>query len=219
MSRRLIYLNSSLLLLIILVFVFGDFFSPIDRTFYYWWFTKYLEWKILLSIVFGSAILSVLVGFIKIKKFSSTSRSLVTFLICNVLLLGFLIFKSLRLYFNTKIELENREAELMKEAKSDIAEDNVTYKFAGGIPLPTVSEKGQTKIDSIHALYGVKYINTGCVVFDIEVQAQEKYSEIVKPYLETRNGKNWEIKMKKQVEKVREDFPSFPGRSNPHSKS
>jgi len=34
------------------------------------------------------------------------------------------------------------------------------------------------------------------------IEAEKKYLNIVKPYLEKRNGKNWEAKMNAEIKKV-----------------
>ena len=66
------------------------------------------------------------------------------------------------------------------------------------------TEKTIQKIDSIHQKHGVTYFNTGCISLEIYNKAQEKYEITVKPYLEKRNGKDWEIKMNEEIEKIKE---------------
>jgi len=80
------------------------------------------------------------------------------------------------------------------------------YKFAGGLAVSDYNEETENKIDSIYKKYGVTYFSTGCSIDFIDIKAQEKYQETVKPYLIKRNGKNWEEKMKTEIEKIKTDF-------------
>jgi len=206
MKKKFIYLNAILILVILLVFIFGDYFSPIEMKFQYWWSTKYLEWKMLSIIFLSFAFFSAVISLIDIKNLKYISKFSRVFFSLNCLLLLFLIYNFTELYLTTKSELTKRENELIKEAKRDVKDDNVTYKFAGGLQLPMHTQKNENRIDSIRKKYGIKYKNTGCIVDLIEIQAQEKYSETVKPYLEKRNGKNWEYKMQKEIELIKRDI-------------
>ena len=206
MKKKFIYLNTILILVILLVFIFGDYFSPIEMKFQYWWSTKYLEWKMLSILFLSFAFFSAVISLIDIKNLKYISKFSRVFFSLNCLLLLFLIYNFTELYLTTKRELTKRENELIKEAKRDIKDDNVTYKFAGGLQLPTYSQKNENRIDSIRKKYGIKYINTGCIVDLVEIQAQEKYSETVKSYLEKRNGKNWEYKMQTEIENIKRDI-------------
>ena len=206
MNRKSIYLNTIIILLIILVFIFGDYFSPIEMKFQYWWNTKYFEWEILLMVFIFSPILSAIISLKKIKDLNYKSKIIRVLFFINCLILLFLAYQFTKSYFTTKSELTNRENELIKKAIKDIKEDNVTYEFAGGLTLPLFSQKNENKIDSIQKKYGVEYVNTGCIVNLTEIQAQEKYSETVKPYLDKRNGGNWEKKMKIEIEKLKRDI-------------
>ena len=206
MEKKFIYLNTGLILIIILVYIFGDYFSPIEMKFQYWWSTKYFEWKILLILFIVFALLSSVISLIRINNLKYISKFYRVFFSLNCLFLLYLTYYFSELYLSTKSKLTKRENELIIKAKSDIKEDNVTYKLARGLQLPMCSQKNEKKIDSIRKKYGVEYINTGCIIDDVEIQAQEKYTEIVKPYLEKRNGKNWEYIMKKEIENIKRDI-------------
>lgn len=197
------YLNSIILLLIVFVSIFGDYVSPIEMKFEYWWSTKYIEWKELLILFLSFAVFSALISLIKIKNLKFVTKFSQVFLSLNCLFLLFLIYHFAELYVTTKSQLTQRQNEIIQEAKRDIKNDNITYKLAGGLQLPLYSLQNQNRIDSIRKKYGVKYSNTGCIVDLIESQAQEKYSETVKPYLEKRNGKNWEDRMQTEIDRVK----------------
>lgn len=197
------YLNSIILLLIVFVSIFGDYFSPIEMKFEYWWSTKYIEWKELSILFFSFAVFSALISLIKIKNLKFVTKFSQVFLSLNCLFLLFLIYHFAELYVTTKSQLIQRQNEIIQEAKRDIKNDNITYKFAGGLQLPMYSLQNQNRIDSIRKKYGVRYRNTGCIVDLIESQAQEKYSETVKPYLEKRNGKNWEDRMQTEINRIK----------------
>ncbi|OAB25206.1 hypothetical protein FBFR_16140 [Flavobacterium fryxellicola] len=203
MDKKFIYLNTTIIVLIILVFIFGDYFSPIEMKFQYWWNTKNFEWEILVMIFIVSPILSAVISLKKIKHLNYKIKISRVLFFINSLIVLFLVFQFTKFYLNTKTELTKRENELIEIAKKDIKEDNVTYKFAGGLKLPLFTKENENKIDSIQKKYGVKYVNTGCVVDLTEIQAQEKYKETVKPYLDKRNGKNWENIMETEIETLK----------------
>lgn len=71
--------------------------------------------------------------------------------------------------------------------------------------MPEYDEKKISKIDSIRKNYGITYDNTGCIVDFKIIEAEKKYKNTVKAYLEKRNGKNWEAKMNVEIEKVKGD--------------
>ena len=206
MEKKFIYLNTGLILIIILVSIFGDYFSPIEMKFQYWWSTKYFEWKILLILLIVFASISSVISLIRINNLKYITKFYRVFFSLNCLFLLYLTYYFSELYLSTKSKLTKRESELIIIAKSDIKGDKVTYKCAGGLQLPMYSLKNENKTDSIRKKYGIEYINTGCIVDDVEIQAQKKYSETVQPYLEKRNGKNWEYKMKNEIENIKRDI-------------
>jgi hypothetical protein len=63
------------------------------------------------------------------------------------------------------------------------------------------------KIDSIRKNYGINIDNTGCQVELIEKEGQIKYEEMVIPYLEKRNDKGWEKRMRNEIEIIKELAP------------
>ena len=75
--------------------------------------------------------------------------------------------------------------------------------YSGGFVIPSYDAKTYKKIDSIKEKYGIRDQNTGCTIDEIDSKGQDKYEEIVMPYLEKRNGKGWENKMKNEIEKLK----------------
>lgn len=161
-------------------------------------FTDY-ETEYILIILLIIGLLAYLIASVKNKQ----NNFLHIFFILNCLFLAFLVFEGSSEYIKKKKELTLREIEYIEQAKKDIENDRVTYKFAGGLAVSDYNEETENKIDSIYKNYGVTYFNTGCIVDFMDLKAQKKYQETVKPYLIKRNGKNWELKMKSEIEKIR----------------
>ena len=197
------------ILLIVLVFVFGSYLSPIEKKFQFWWSTNDIEWIVLIILFLVSIVFSSIISFQRFKNFKYKSKFLRVFLGLNFLVLMFLSYISIESYFKEKNALTIRENKLIIEAKNDIKNDNVAYKFAGGFEISVFNQQTENKIDSIYKKYGIKHINTGCIIDLLEIQAQEKYSETVEPYLEKRNGKNWKANMEAEIEKIQKEDSAF----------
>lgn len=95
----------------------------------------------------------------------------------------------------------------VQQAKKDIKNSLVNYKYAGGLTILKYDKRAYEKIDSIRKNYGIIIDNTGCQVDLIEKEGQIKYEEIVTPYLEKRNGKGWEKRMRNEIEIIKESAP------------
>src|SRR5690606_13880289 len=158
-----------------------------------------------LIVISITALVTALLSTLNIKTFNYKNKFLGIFALVNSIFLAFIIFEGISGFNRQKVEYEKLETEYVKLAKQDINNDKVTYKYAGGLTIPECAQNIENKIDSINKRYGVTYFNTGCVIFEQEVKAQDKYAEIVKAYLEKRNGKNWEQKMAKEIEIIKRD--------------
>ena len=91
-----------------------------------------------------------------------------------------------------------------KDAINDMKNDNVK-SFSQGLELPHKNEEMQIKFrkaDSIQNIYGLHRKNLGCTIMPSLTKSQEEYYRITKPYLDKRNGKGWEEKMKKEIENI-----------------
>lgn len=201
--KKLLYLNIILIILILVASV-GEFYAynfpiPFDliRN-----FKDYgIQYYLIILLIIG--LLASLIASVKIKKYNFKNKFLCVFLTLNCLLLGFLVFEGSSEYIKRSKALTLLENKYIKQAEKDIENDNVTYKFAGGFTVPVDNEETENKIDSICKNYGVTYFNTGCIIDFMAIKAQEKYQETVQPYLIKRNGKNWELKMRSEIDKIK----------------
>lgn len=203
MLKKIIYWNIAVFILIFMaaIVAFYGYNYPTRFRFVYD-FNDYGLGFILLIII-GIAISAALVASLDFKKLDFKNKFFRVVLLLNSLVLFFTIYEGLDGFLQNRKVLTDLENEYIRQAKTDIQNDQVTYRFAGGLELPMDTEKTIQKIDSIHQKYGVTYFNTGCTILEINNKAQEKYEITVKPYLQKRNGKDWESKMNKEIAKIR----------------
>ncbi|MXS69682.1 hypothetical protein GSF70_00460 [Flavobacteriaceae bacterium W22] len=149
------------------------------------------------------AIPTALISTLNFKNLNFKNKFLGIFALVNTVFLAFIIFEGISGYKMMKNEYLKLEKEYVNKANLDIKNDRVTYRYAGGLTISECNQNTENKIDSINKRYGLIFVNTGCVVMEHEINAQEKYAEIVKRYLEKRNGKNWEQKMEKEIEIIK----------------
>lgn len=205
MTKKLTILNIILLLLIFLANI-GLFYGinyPVRFDFLFH-FRNY-DFEFIMIVLIILAIPSALISTVEFKNYKFKTKFFGVFALLNTIFLGFIIWQGIEGYNIKKQEYQIVEAEYVRQAKLDIKNDSVTYKYAGGLEVPDYNQVILGKIDSINKNYGVKYFNTGCIIMEQNIKAQEKYAEIVKPYLEKRNGKNWEQKMAKEIERIKRD--------------
>ena len=203
MLKKIIYWNIAVFILIFIaaIVAFYGYNYPTRFRFAYD-FNDYGLGFILLILI-GIAITAALVASLDIKNLDFKNKFFRIILLLNSLVLFFTIYEGLDGFLQNRKVLIDLENEYIRQAKTDIKNDQVTYRFAGGLELPMYTEKTIQKIDSIHQKYGVTYFNTGCTILEINNKAQEKYEITVKPYLEKRNGKDWESKMNNEIAKIR----------------
>lgn len=201
MKTKFLILNLIVLVLIILANIFQSYFINYPMKFSFQFAVEESKWGMLLIIISSLAVFSLVLGFLKIKHLDFQR----IFLCFNILLLIFITYYSLDTFITTKKEISKKEKEYIIKAQEDIKNDNVTFEYSGGLQINSDSQKILDKTDSIQRKYGISYKNLGCMIFPIEVEARQKYDETVKPYLEKRNGKNWESKMNAEIEKMRKE--------------
>jgi hypothetical protein len=167
-----------------------------------WYIIKECGIGALLIILGIITLVSWLISVIEIKHLDSKTKFLRAFLILNGLLFVFLLYYSLNQFIQAKKEITNLENEYFKQAKADIRNGHVFIKYAGGI-TEDFNVKNKQQTDSIRKKYGVTYENTGCMMDAKFMLANEKYNNTVRPYLDKRNGKGWQQRMDKEVEKLK----------------
>lgn len=199
-SRRLLILSSMILMLTLASHLSSHYFINYPMKLYWPDAFNSSDWILLLMILGVIVLVSWLMSHLSIRNFNPVNKFLLVFSIICSLLLCFINFCSLNIFFKTKRELAAATETYIRQAKEDIKNDSIVFRFAGGL---SIAGNLDGKIDSIRHRYGVHYQNTGCTIDAIEMEGDEKYRETVKPYLEKRNGKGWEERMKREVGKLK----------------
>lgn len=202
-SKKLLRIAIAVLSLLIVVHTLGNYLILYPMKFDFWTVISESQPQYLLFIIAFFVLISWLISHLRIKNLSPKNRFLLAFtVLCGIMLL-WIGYYNLSTFFNTRKVITKIENEYIQQAKEDIKNDQVTFRFTGGFELPNNDRKMDVKIDSIQKKYGIKSENTGCTIDEIDSKAQEKYIETVKPYLEKRNGKGWESKMQNEINKLK----------------
>lgn len=202
-SKKLLRINIAILFLLIVIHTLGNYLILYPMKFDFLTVISGSQPHYLLFIIAFFVLISWLISHVRIKNLSPKNRFLLAFtVLCGIMLL-WIVYYNLSTFFNTRKVITKSENEYIQQAKEDIKNDQVTFRFTGGFELPNNDRKMDVKIDSIQKKYGIKSENTGCTIDEIDSKAQEKYIETVKPYLEKRNGKGWESKMQNEINKLK----------------
>ena len=164
----------------------------------------YTEWKELIFIYSLVISFTILVSLFLFKEHKFIKKFYIFIIGFNIILFIFIIVKGLNSLIENKKHLEEVVTEFRKNAEKDIKIDNVKY-FSQGFMLPPksiIDAKNQSNIETIRKKYGLNHKNLGCTISPILMRAQEEYKKITDAYLEKRNGKNWEIKMRKKIDSI-----------------
>jgi hypothetical protein len=94
-------------------------------------------------------------------------------------------------------------------ARRDIKNVNIQIIFTG---LPMICSR-DSEIKAVRVKYGFKVNHIGCVVSTQEMNGIEVYNNVVEQYLAERNGKNWRIAYKTEVDSLYRVALRLPGRS------
>ena len=121
----------------------------------------------------------------------------------------YLFLLPLTLFLSCKSKDTTLMIDFQNQALHDIEVDSIKH-FTYGLPFisPVQSERNKqeiqkNKIDSIYKDYGLYLQNLGCVIGDKKMDKSTKeYYKITDPFLDKRNGKGWEEKMKKEIENI-----------------
>jgi hypothetical protein len=206
-SKKLIIFNITALLLLFSSQIVGNYLINYPMKFYWsnaWENSGFLP----LFIILGSIVLiSWLISHLKIRNFSFINKFLLIFGIFCFAFFCFITIYSFSIFFKTKKEMGAVAEKYVQQAKKDIKNSLVNYKYAGGLTILKYDKRTYEKIDSIRKNYGIIIDNTGCQVDLIEKEGQIKYEGVVNPYLEKRNGKGWEKRMRNEMEIIKESAP------------
>jgi hypothetical protein len=202
-SRKLLIVNIAVLVILFTVYIFGYYILNYPLKFNFFQVIKECEIYYLCIALLFLALVSWMISTLKIKNLNSINKFLLIYTILCGLLLGYFLHVAVDSYISTRKAIKEIENKYIQQAKEDIKKDNVTYRFSGGFSIPEYDAETLKKIDSIRKKFGISYESAGCTVDAIDIEGQKKYEETVKPYLEKRNGKGWEERMDKEIEKVK----------------
>lgn len=150
-------------------------------------------------------ILSAILSFLPFKKFKYFSKFYILSSVFTFSFIIYMLFIGGKIFWMNNKEFTFIRNEFRKDAMNDIKNDNVKT-FSYGLPLPPKNQEQalkENKKDSILKKYGLHLKNLGCIVGDpILTKSQEEYERLTSPYLEKRNGKGWEEKMKKEIDDI-----------------
>lgn len=199
MNKKLAYLNIFIILLLAAMYIGGYYLLNYPMRFSFWYLIEECQPIYLCVMLAITALIAYLISSIPFKNQFFKNKFIRVFPVLNTMILIFFMYSSTSTFIVTKKEISKAENQYILQAEKDIKNDAVTFRYAGGFSIPKYDEETIRTIDSIRKKYGIAYENTGCIIDYIDIEAKKKYEETVKPYLEKRNGKDWEIKMEKEI--------------------
>jgi len=200
-SKKLLITNIIVLILLIGMHTLGSYLILYPRKFNLEFVIEESQPFYLIIALSVFIIISWLVSHVRIKKLNPKNRFLLVFTVLCGLLLLYISYHNLNIFFKVKSQVTESENKYSKQAKEDIKKDSIIFETAG-LPIFIYDQTTYQKIDSIRRNYGIMIKNTGCVVDIINIKGQDKYDEIVMPYLEKRNGKGWRKRMDDEIDKL-----------------
>lgn len=200
-SKKLLIINIIVLILLIVMHTLGSYFILYPRKFSLEFVIEESRPFYLIIPLSIFVLISWLASHVRIKKFNPKNRFLLVFTVLCGLLFLYISFHNLNIFFKVKNQVTESENKYSKQAKEDIKKDSIIFETAG-LPIFIYDKKTYQKIDSIRRNYGITIKNTGCVVDIINTKGQDKYDEIVMPYLEKRNGKDWRKRMDNEINQL-----------------
>ncbi|WP_343661481.1 hypothetical protein [Chryseobacterium sp.] len=203
MKRHLIIINFIIILLLATVYVSGYYFINYPIQFNFRHSIQESGFEYFPVILAVTAIVTYLLSSLPLKASDFKGKFLRIYPIINTIVILFFTISAGNEFIKTKKELSKKEKEYALHAEKDIKNDKVIILYAGGLSIDSQYEKVSNKIADIQKKYGVTYTNTGCIIDPIDIEAQKKYAEKVKPYLERRNGKGWENRMQKEIDCIK----------------
>lgn len=150
-----------------------------------------------------TALVSYLISSLDVKKLNFKAKFLRVFPVINGLIILFFIYLSVDTFLATQKKISKSENNYIQQAEEDIKNDKITLEYISGLSTPIQNSQTLHHIDSIRKKYGITYRSTGCIIDPIDHKAQTKYAQTVAPYLEKRNGKNWQDRMQKEIDQIK----------------
>lgn len=201
-SKKLLFVTGIVLFLLIVVHTLGSYLILYPMRFDFWEVVEGSKSQYLLVALAFFVLISWLISHIKIKNLNPKNRFLLVFTFLCCLMFFCISYYNLSIFFKTQKAITKSEKEYIKQAEKDIKNDSIVFK-SYGLPMPMYDRETYRKIDSIRNSYGIHSKNTGCTVDYIENEGRRKYEEIVTPYLEKRNGKDWNKRMLNDIDKLK----------------
>lgn len=198
-SKKLLILNIIVLIFVFCAYILGTAFINYPWIMDFWSYIRLGDTIYLFIALAFLALVSCMISTLKIKNLTAKNKFLLIYTLLCGLLLGYLIYTSIDAYLSAEKVITQRQNEYIQQAEEDIKNDSIVFRFAGGL---AIADDLDGKIDSIRHRYGIHRQNTGCMIDAVEIEGQKKYKATVQPYLEKRNGKGWEERMKRAIEKI-----------------
>ena len=83
-------------------------------------------------------------------------------------------------------------------AKRDIKNGNIRLLSYG---LPIISSKDK-EMEMVRMKYGFKSCNLGCGCTNEDLRTTGIYNKVIEEYLTKRNGKNWQVNFKREIDSL-----------------
>ena len=165
------------------------------------------EWKAFVLILCLSFLGAFILSFLPIKAFSQKRKMAAFFAALQGIILSLFIFETVDNYEQNRKELNDQLSYYRAKATRDIKKGFIEIEYAGGLEFPTAQELNmRVEEDSLRKLYGFSYRNSGCTVGAAIQTAQEEYERMTKPFLNQRNGPQWERRLEEQIKHVRKKY-------------
>lgn len=155
---------------------------------------KEIEWKFFLLLYIALLLLAFTFSFILARKFPSQRTFFKTLLALHVAAIMSINILTLLTLNKKRNELKELFRELKKQAANDIKADSIYY-ISYGFPIP---DSNDLKRDSIRASYGIHHRST-CIIDPTDEMRDLYYEKLTREHLNKRNGKNWKVKMEKEL--------------------
>lgn len=164
-----------------------------------------LEWKPFLLIYLALIVVALTAGFLFFKKKAFSDKFYKLIIVFNLVYMMFFAVTGINQFRENKNLYDALLAEFKKDAADDIKNDNVKSFGFGLEMIPHGKQLQIRKSDSILKIYGLSRKNLGCTIYPALTKASEEYERITDAYLNKRNGKDWKIRLKTELQKINKE--------------